>query len=56
MLASRDFAGLRAIQDLAGVKRRLIVYLGERPQRNEDGIDVLPLRAFLTALEQRSLW
>jgi predicted AAA+ superfamily ATPase len=55
-LASRDFAGLRAVQGLAGLKRRLVVYLGDRPQRTEDGIDVLPLQAFLTALEQRSLW
>jgi hypothetical protein len=32
------------------------VYLGDRPQRTEDGIDVLPLREFLAALEQRRLW
>lgn len=55
-LASKDFAGLRAIHDLAGLQRRVVVYLGERPQRTEDGIDVLPLRGFLTALEQQSLW
>ena len=55
-LASKDFAGLRAIHGLAGLDRRLIVYLGDRPQRTEDGIDVLPLDGFLAALEQRSLW
>jgi len=32
-----------------------VVYLGDRPQRTEDGIDVLPLREFLAALEQRKL-
>jgi hypothetical protein len=55
-LASKDFAGLRAIHGLPGLDRRLIVYLGDRPQRTEDGIDVLPLGGFLGALEERSLW
>lgn len=55
-LVSKDFAGLRAICGLAGLKRRVIVYLGDRPQRTEDGIDVLPLRGFLSALEERALW
>jgi len=55
-LASKEFAGLRAIHGLAGLDRRLIVYLGDRPQRTEDGIDVLPLGGFLAALEKRSLW
>ena len=41
---------------VAGLDRRLIVYLGDRPQRTEDGIDVLPLGGFLAALEERSLW
>jgi predicted AAA+ superfamily ATPase len=56
MLSSKDFAGLRAIHGLAGLKRRLVVYLGDRPQRTADGIDVLPLRGFLAALEQHKLW
>jgi predicted AAA+ superfamily ATPase len=55
-LASKDFAGLRAMQGLAGLERRLVVYLGDRAQRTADGIDVLPVSAFLSALEQRSLW
>jgi uncharacterized protein len=55
-LVSKDFAGLRAIRGLAGLKRRVIVYLGDRPQRTEDGIEVLPLRGLLGALEERALW
>jgi hypothetical protein len=31
-------------------------HLGDRPQRTEDGIDVLPVRELLAALEQRKLW
>jgi len=30
--------------------------LGDRPQRTDDGIDVLPLGGFLAALEECSLW
>lgn len=55
-LSSKDFAGLRAIHELTGIKRRVVVYLGDRPQRTEDGIDVLPVREFLAALEQHKLW
>jgi len=55
-LASRDLSGLRAISGLAGLKRRMVVYLGDRPQRTEDGIDVLPLRDFLASLEDHRLW
>jgi len=55
-LSARDFSGLRALDGLAGLKRRVVVYLGDRPQRTEDGIDVLPLHGFLAALEQRNLW
>jgi hypothetical protein len=55
-LASKDFAGLRAMHGLAGLERRLVVYLGDRAQCTEDGVDVLPLRKFLTAFERHSLW
>jgi hypothetical protein len=34
----------------------MVVYLGERPQQTEDGIDVLPLRDFLASLENHRLW
>lgn len=49
--AGRDFAGLRAIASLDGVRRRILVCLGERPYRTEDGIDVLSVPAFLEELE-----
>ena len=55
-LVSKDLAGLRAVQGLAGLARRVVVYLGDRPQRTEDGIDILPLREFLAALEEGRLW
>jgi predicted AAA+ superfamily ATPase len=40
------FAGLRAIADLAGVKRRLLVHKGERAFNTADGIEALPATQF----------
>jgi predicted AAA+ superfamily ATPase len=50
-LSSRDFAGLRAIAGLDGVRRRVLVFLGERPFRTENGVDVLPVRHFIDEVE-----
>ena len=49
-------SGLRAIADLPRVARRVLVYLGDRRLRTEDGIEVWPLRAFLDAVAQEKLW
>jgi predicted AAA+ superfamily ATPase len=46
------FAGLRAIGDLKGVTRCLLVYLGETSYRHEAGIEVLPFERFLEELEK----
>lgn len=51
-LVPRDLTGLKAIADLKGVSRRIVVFLGERPFRTEAGIDALPVRHFLDELEQ----
>jgi uncharacterized protein len=51
-----QLTGLRAIVDLPRLARRILVYLGERPLRTEDGIDVWPLEHFATALVDGSLW
>lgn len=51
-----DLAGLRAIGELAGLRRRVLVHRGERPTRTEDGIDVWPVETFLEALAADSLW
>ena len=55
-LAPADLKGLRAIAELSGLKRRIVVYEGMRPQRTEDGIDVLPVKAFIEALQARTVW
>lgn len=43
---TRHFAGLRAIADLSGVKRRILVHLGGRPFNTADGIEAMPAMHF----------
>jgi hypothetical protein len=52
-LPSRDFLGLKAISELKGVRRRILGFLGDRPYKTEDGIDVLPMRNFLQELGEK---
>jgi predicted AAA+ superfamily ATPase len=51
-----DLAGLRAIAELSGLRRRILIHRGERPTRTEDGIDAWPVETFLEALEGDRLW
>jgi len=46
-LPESEFRGLRAIGALPGLKRRIVVYGGDRPMRTRDGIDILPVANFL---------
>lgn len=48
--------GLRAVADLAGLARRILLYRGRRAFRTEDGIDVWPLEDFHQALQDDQLW
>ncbi len=50
------FKGLRAIQALPKVRRRIVVYLGDTPLTTEDGIDILPFADFAEALHHGHLW
>jgi len=54
--ATTQLTGLRAIGDLPRLARRILVYLGDRQLRTEDGIDVWPLDRFVAAVRDRSLW
>ena len=51
-----DFRGLRAIADLPRVRRRLLVYRGDRRQKTADGVEILPVAALLRELEEQSLF
>ena len=52
VLSSRDFSGLKAIGELKGLRRRVVVFLGERPYRTEDGVEALPVAEFLEELAE----
>ena len=54
--SSSDLAGLRAIADLQGLVRRVLVCGVERARRTEDGIDILPVSRFLDELQSDRLW
>jgi predicted AAA+ superfamily ATPase len=47
----RDFNGLRAIADLEGIRRRVVVYTGHTERRHE-GIEIWPLTTFLQRLDE----
>ena len=52
----RDARGLRAIADLPGVARRVLVFTGERGGVLDDGIEVLPIARFLDEVSGGSLF
>jgi len=51
-----QLTGLRAIGDLPRLARRILVYLGDRQLKTEDGIEVWPFDRFTSAVAARSLW
>jgi predicted AAA+ superfamily ATPase len=59
--AGRTFAeqtarGLKAVADVRGVVRRILVYCGDRALRTADGIDVLPVGRFVREIEEATLF
>ncbi len=55
-IARHDFRGLRALSDLGGVVRRILLYPGERDMATDDGIQVMGLPSFLEAVATGSLF
>lgn len=48
--------GLRAIQELPGLARSLLLYGGQRSFATSDGIEIWPIRRFSEALAEGTLW
>ena len=48
--------GLRAIEALSGLARRVLVYTGPRSFRSADGIEIWPARRFAAAVAEGDLW
>jgi predicted AAA+ superfamily ATPase len=51
-----DLSGLRAIAELRGVVRRILVHLGGRRLELPDGIEVWSFEHFMRALAEAALW
>jgi predicted AAA+ superfamily ATPase len=51
-----ELRGLRAVVDLKGLRRRILVNRGERRLTTSDGIDVWPVAHLLEALAHDRLW
>jgi uncharacterized protein len=49
-VSNQHLAGLRAIGSLRGIKKRILIHQGEESLRTADGIDILSVSDFLTAL------
>jgi uncharacterized protein len=49
-------AGLRAIAGLPHLVRRVLVYLGDRTFRTEEGVDVVPLAEWFDAVATARVW
>jgi predicted AAA+ superfamily ATPase len=52
----QDLKGLRAISGLRDLKKRILVYRGDRLMKTEDNIHIWPLNAFLRSLDADELW
>ena len=51
-VSSIECKGLKAIQKLPAVKKRILVYMGESIRRTEDGIDIWPFDFFCQNLQE----
>lgn len=55
-VSSKDFSGLRAIKDLAGLRRRALIYSGHREMKTEDDIEIWPAEFLAQMLASDGLW
>ncbi|RME58800.1 MAG: ATP-binding protein [Candidatus Dadabacteria bacterium] len=51
-VSKKDFQGLKAISDLKGLKRKIIVYLGKDKQKTHSGIEILPITDFIKEIQK----
>ena len=51
-VSSQDYRGLKAINELPAVKRRIVVYLGKTIRKTEEGIEIWPFDFFCENLKE----
>jgi predicted AAA+ superfamily ATPase len=54
--STTQLSGLRAVAELPKLRRRVLVDLGDRQLRSDDGIEVWPLTVFLEHVANGTLW
>ena len=56
-VSAQDFKGLKAIQELPNVKKRIVIYLGIKnlPRKTKEGIEIWPFDLFLKNLQDGNL-
>ncbi len=47
---------MKAIADKEGLKRRIVVYMGDNTLKTADNIDILPVPVFIELLDSEKLW
>lgn len=55
-LQRSHFKGLKAISELEGLRKKILVYPGEKKMKTEDDIEIWPLPFFLECLDNNNLW
>ncbi len=48
--------GMKAIAEKEGLKRRIVVYMGDKTLKTADNIDILPVPVFIELLDSEKLW
>ncbi len=51
--STTDLKGLKAIADLKGIQRRILVTLGNQKMKTESGIEIFPFPVFCALLQQK---
>ena len=55
-VSSQDYKGLKAIETLPNLKRRIVVYLGNYPRRTKEDIDIWPFDFFYKNLKEGNIF
>ncbi len=55
-VSSIDYKGLKAIRDLKGITKCIVVYLGEHVGETQEGINIWPFDFFCKALHEKNIF
>ena len=55
-VSSKDYKGLKVIQDLPNVKKRILIYSGKDVRETQDGVSIWPFEVFCKKLAAKELF